>query len=52
MAYDTNPRLPRLRAKAVDMVKSGKTVTEVARYFGFTKGAVSKWCKRCPLSGS
>lgn len=52
MAYDTNPRLPRLRAKAVEMVREGKTVTEVARYFGFTKGAVSKWCKKCPLNGT
>jgi transposase-like protein len=51
MAYDTNPRLPRLRARAVEMVKSGKSVTEVARYFGFTKGAVSKWCKKYPPNG-
>jgi transposase InsO family protein len=52
MAYDTNPRLPRLRAKAVEMVREGKTVTEVARYFGFTKGAISKWCKKCPPNGT
>lgn len=52
MAYDTNPRLPRLRARAVEMVRAGKTVTEVARYFGFTKGAVSKWCKKMPPGGS
>jgi transposase InsO family protein len=52
MAYTTNPRLPRLRAQAVDMVRSGKTVTEVAKYFGYTKGAVSKWCKRAPDNGT
>jgi transposase InsO family protein len=52
MAYDTNPRLPALRAKAVDMVRDGKSVTEVARYFGFSKGAVSKWCKKSPLGGA
>jgi len=51
MAYDTNPRLPRLRAKAVEMVREGKTVTEVARYFGFTKGAVSKWSKKYQANG-
>lgn len=51
MAYDTNPRLPALRAKAVDMVREGKSVTEVARYFGFSKGAVSKWCRRAPSGG-
>lgn len=52
MAYDTNPRLPRLRARAVEMVREGKTVTEVARYFGFTKGAISKWCKKYPPNGA
>lgn len=52
MAYTTNPKLPRLRARAVDMVRSGKSVTEVARYFGYTKGAVSKWCKKAPVNGT
>lgn len=51
MAYTTNPQMPKLRAKAVEMVKSGKSVSEVARYFGYSKGAVSKWCKRAPLWG-
>lgn len=35
MAYTTNPRMPELRAKAVDKVRSGKSVSEVARYFGW-----------------
>src|SRR5690348_15019257 len=52
MAYTTNPAMPRLRARAVEMVRSGKTVTEVAKYFGYSKGAVSKWCKRVPLGGA
>jgi transposase InsO family protein len=52
MAYTTNPRLPKLRARAVEMVRSGKTVTEVARYFGYSKGAVSKWCKKYPSGGA
>lgn len=52
MAYTTNPRLPRLRAKAVDMVRSGRSMSEVARYFGYTKGAVSKWCAKAPLGGT
>ncbi|HEX9503122.1 MAG TPA: DDE-type integrase/transposase/recombinase [Patescibacteria group bacterium] len=34
------------------MVRSGKSVTEVARYFGYTKGAVSKWCKKMPVGGA
>ena len=52
MAYTTNPRMPSLRAKAVRMVRSeGKSISEVARYFGYTKGAVSKWCAKAPLGG-
>lgn len=52
MAYDTNPRLPRVRARAVDMVREGKSVTCVAKYFGFNKSAVSKWCKKMPVGGA
>jgi transposase InsO family protein len=52
MAYTTNTKIPRLRAKAVEMVRSGKTVTEVARYFGYSKGAVPKWCKKVPFGGA
>lgn len=51
MAYTTNPKLPRLRAKACEMVRGGKSVSEVARYFGYTKGAVSKWMKKYPHGG-
>lgn len=50
--YTTNPRMPKLRAKAVRMVRcEGKTVSEVARYFGYTKSAVSKWCQKVPRGG-
>ena len=51
MAYTTNPQMPRLRARAVQMVQLGKSVSEVARYFGYSKGAVSKWCKKVPRAG-
>lgn len=50
--YTTNPSMPRLRARAVLMVRSGKSVSEVARYFGYSKGAVSKWCKKVPAGGA
>jgi transposase InsO family protein len=49
--YTTNPRMPKLRAKAVNMVLSGKSVSSVARYFGYSKSAISKWCKKSPPSG-
>lgn len=52
MAYTTNPRMPKLRAKAVDMVRSGKSMGEVARHFGFTKSAISKWCAKAPAGGT
>ena len=52
MAYTTNPRAPRLRARAVNMVRAGKKVSEVARYFGYTKGCISKWCKKMREEGS
>lgn len=51
MAYTINPKLPRLRAQAVEMVRSGKGVRETARYFGYRPGTVSKWCKKTPLPG-
>lgn len=46
MAYDTNPRLPRLRMEAVRMVRNGYGVREVARHFNYSHSAIVKWCKR------
>lgn len=44
--------MPKLRAKAVQMVRcEGKSMSEVARYLGYTKGAVSKWCAKAPIGG-
>lgn len=48
MSYSTNPSLPRLRAQAVNMVLQGKSISEVARYFGYSKSAVCKWCQKAP----
>ena len=52
MAYTTNPQMPRLRARAVQMVQLGKSVSETARYFGYSKSAVSKWCHKVPRAGA
>lgn len=52
MPYTTNPRMPKLRAKAVDMVRTGKSISDVARYFGYSKGTISKWNKKVPLGGA
>ena len=52
MPYTTNPRMPKLRARAVQMVRHGRSVSEVARYFGYSKGAISKWCAKAPWFGA
>jgi transposase InsO family protein len=44
--YTTNDRLPKLRAEAVLMVRSGKSTREVARYFGYSQSAIVKWTKK------
>lgn len=51
MAYTTNPYLPKVRAQAVDMLRSGKTQAEVARYFGVNQSVISKWNAKTPPGG-
>lgn len=51
MAYTLNPNLPKVRGQAVEMVRKGKGVREVARYFGFTHSAVVKWVKKAEIRG-
>ena len=43
--------MPKLRAKAVEMVRSGKSMRQVAKYFGYEPGTISKWCKKAPMPG-
>jgi len=52
MAYITNPQMPKLRARAAREVQLGKSVSEVARYYGYSKSAVSKWCHKVPNAGA
>jgi transposase InsO family protein len=51
ITYSTNPHLPKLRAKAVEMVRSGKSIRETARYFGFDPASVSRWNRKAPKGG-
>jgi transposase InsO family protein len=51
MAYTTNPHLPRVRAQAVELVRSGKSIRQVARHFGFAHNTVLNWLKRKPEYG-
>lgn len=48
MSYSTNPNLPKVRAQAVKMVRSGVSTREVAKHFGYSQSAVVKWCKKVP----
>jgi transposase InsO family protein len=44
--------MPKLRARAAREVQLGKSVSEVARYYGYSKSAVSKWCHKVPHAGA
>lgn len=46
MAYTTNPQLPKVRQKALRMLRNGYSVRATARHFGFSPGTISKWSKR------
>lgn len=49
MAYTKNENIPKVRAYAVRMIRSGKSTREVARYFGYGQSTIVKWCKKAPL---
>jgi transposase len=46
MPYSNNPNLPHVRMQAVRLVRSGWGMTDVARHFGYSQSAVSKWYAR------
>jgi len=35
MAYTSNPKLPKLRMEAVRLVRSGQSIRQVARHYGY-----------------
>ena len=51
MAYTINPNLPRVRMQAVELVRSGWSVREVARHLGYAHNTVLNWLKRRPEYG-
>lgn len=51
MAYTQNPNLPKVRGQAVEMVRRGASVREVARHFGFSHSAVVKWVAKSKKCG-
>ena len=46
MAYSKNPHLPRVRMRAVVLVRQGWGIRKTARYLGYHHTAVMKWCKK------
>ena len=47
MSYSKNPQLPRVRARAVEMVvRFGWSIRKTARYYGFHHTAVMRWVKK------
>lgn len=44
--YDKNPNLPRVRLLAVRMVRSGRSIREVARHFGYAHNTVINWVRK------
>jgi transposase InsO family protein len=51
MPYTINPYLPKLRAKAVEMVVQGQSIRQVARYVGVNASTVSRWHQKVPGGG-
>src|ERR1039458_7655718 len=51
MAYNTNPKMPRVRMDAVRLVRSGWSQAKVARHLGYPQGTISKWVKKAPRDG-
>lgn len=52
MAYNTNPKMAKVRKRAVYLVKQkGWSTYQVARHFGYTQSCIVKWCKKDPTGG-
>jgi transposase InsO family protein len=49
MAYTTNPKLPKLRMDAVRLVRSGWSIRQAARYYGYQPSTVMRWVHRAEM---
>jgi transposase InsO family protein len=50
--YTNNPKMPKIRKEAVNLVKyRGWSTRKVARHLGFTQSAIVKWCAKDPTGG-
>lgn len=51
MPYNTSPKLPEIRMRAVLLLRKGWSTRKVARHFGFSQSVIVKWSKRAPRDG-
>jgi len=52
MAYNTDPKMAKVRKRAVHLCKQkGWSTYQVARHFGYTQSCIVKWCKKDPTGG-
>jgi len=53
MPYTTNPSLPKLRAKAIKLMRQNNwSIRKTAKYFGFNPSTILRWNRKVPLGGS
>lgn len=46
-----NPKLPKVRGEAVELVRRGWSTRKVARHLGYSQSAVVKWCAKMNTYG-
>jgi len=51
MPYTTNPRMPKIRREAAQLVYKGWSTRKVARHFGFSQSVIVKWVRKASLLG-
>jgi transposase InsO family protein len=51
MAYTINPRIPKVRGEAVELLRKGWSTRKVARWSGYSQSAIVKWSTRAKVWG-
>lgn len=51
MPYTTNPKMPKVRMKAVNLVRQGWSTRKAARYMGFNQSTIVRWVNKAPSDG-
>ena len=51
MSYTSNPKMPKLRQEAAQLVKKGWSARKVGRYLGFHHTAIMSWVRRSKKIG-